>query len=83
MSNQARPQHQHQPEKQHNPCDPLLTVTEVLARLRVARATWHRWRQTGQAPPVIKLPNGQLRVRRSALMAWLDAQEEPYPKDPP
>ncbi|MEV6816691.1 helix-turn-helix domain-containing protein, partial [Micromonospora sp. NPDC051296] len=45
----------------------LLTVPEVLAELRVSRSTWFYWRQTGKGPRVIKLPNGQLRVRRSAL----------------
>ncbi|NHO83137.1 AlpA family transcriptional regulator [Micromonospora sp. CMU55-4] len=49
----------------------LLTVPEVLAELRVPRSTWFYWRQTGKGPRVIKLPNGQLRVRRSALGRWL------------
>ncbi|PYC72530.1 excisionase [Micromonospora arborensis] len=49
----------------------LLTVPEVLAELCVPRSTWFYWRQTGKGPRVIKLPNGQLRVRRSALGRWL------------
>ncbi|BCB81330.1 helix-turn-helix domain-containing protein [Phytohabitans flavus] len=49
----------------------LLTVREVIAELRVSRSTWFYWRQTGKGPRVIKLPNGELRVRRSALSRWL------------
>ncbi|MFG1775249.1 helix-turn-helix transcriptional regulator [Micromonospora sp. NPDC049048] len=54
----------------------LLTVSEVLAELRVPRSTWFYWRQTGKGPRVIKLPNGQLRVRRSALGRWLGELEQ-------
>ncbi|ADU06196.1 putative DNA-binding protein [Micromonospora sp. L5] len=54
----------------------LLTVREVLAELRVPRSTWFYWRQTGKGPRVIKLPNGQLRVRRSALGRWLGELEQ-------
>ncbi|MEU8168240.1 excisionase [Micromonospora sp. NPDC049004] len=43
----------------------------MLAELRVPRSTWFYWRQIGKGPRVIKLPNGQLRVRRSALGRWL------------
>ncbi|MEV1071704.1 helix-turn-helix transcriptional regulator [Micromonospora parva] len=54
----------------------LLTVPEVLAELRVPRSAWFYWRQTGKGPRVIKLPNGQLRVRRSALGRWLGDLEQ-------
>ena len=54
----------------------LLTVPEVLAELHVPRSTWFYWRQTGKGPRVIKLPNGQLRVRRSALGRWLGDLEQ-------
>jgi predicted DNA-binding transcriptional regulator AlpA len=65
-----------------NPCrsaDELLTVDEVLTMLRVRPSTWYQWRQTGQAPAAIKLPNGQLRIRRSVLSEWLQARENPTP----
>jgi len=55
--------------------DELLTVQEVLAELRVPRSTWYQWRQTGKAPRVFKLPNGELRIRRSVLNAWLAGLE--------
>ena len=57
--------------------DELLTVDEVLTMLRVRPSTWYQWRQTGQAPAAIKLPNGQLRIRRSVLSGWLEARENP------
>ncbi len=56
--------------------DTLLTVAEVLAELKVARSTFDTWRVLGVAPECIKYPNGQLRVRHSALNAWLAARVE-------
>jgi predicted DNA-binding transcriptional regulator AlpA len=56
--------------------DPLLTVSEVLAELKVARSTFDTWRLLGSAPDCIKLPNGQLRVRRSVLDRWLAGHVE-------
>ncbi|MGQ0480588.1 MAG: helix-turn-helix transcriptional regulator [Pseudonocardia sp.] len=51
----------------------LMTVREVLAELNgVSRDTFYRWRQLGVAPPAIRLPNGELRVRRRDLARWLD-----------
>ena len=53
-------------------CD-LMTVREVLAELNgVSRDTFYRWRQLGVAPPAIRLPNGELRVRRDDFLHWLD-----------
>jgi hypothetical protein len=43
----------------------------VTAELRVSRAAFYRWRQLGAGPPVVKLPGGGARVRRSAFTAWL------------
>jgi len=56
--------------------DDLMTMAEVLAELKVARSTFDTWRILGVAPECIKYPNGQLRVRRSALSAWLAARVE-------
>jgi hypothetical protein len=39
--------------------------------LQVARGTFDTWRSLGSAPECIKLPNGQVRVRRCALDSWL------------
>ena len=53
------------------PTSTLLTIEQVLTELQVARSTFDTWRTLGTAPECIKLPNGQLRVRRAALDAWL------------
>jgi predicted DNA-binding transcriptional regulator AlpA len=51
--------------------DPLLTINEVIAELRVSRAAFYRWRRLGVGPPAVRLPGGTVRVRRSALSQWL------------
>ena len=53
------------------PADPLLTIEEVTAELQVSRAAFYRWRRQGAGPAVVRLPGGGVRVRRSALTAWL------------
>jgi predicted DNA-binding transcriptional regulator AlpA len=53
-----------------------LTIAEVLDELKVARSTFDTWRVLGSAPECIKYPNGQLRVRRSALDEWLSEHVE-------
>jgi integrase/predicted DNA-binding transcriptional regulator AlpA len=58
------------------PNDPLLTIEEVTAELRVSRAAFYRWRRQGAGPPVVRLPDGGVRVRRSALSQWLRRLEE-------
>ena len=51
----------------------LMTVRDVLAELNgVSRDTFYRWRQLGVAPRAIRLPNGELRVRRADFLQWLD-----------
>ena len=49
------------------PDDPLLTIEEVTAELRVSRAAFYRWRRQGAGPAAVRLPGGGVRVRRSAL----------------
>jgi excisionase family DNA binding protein len=56
--------------------DPLLTIEEVIAELRVSRAAFYRWRRQGAGPAVVRLPGGTVRVRRSALTAWLRGLEK-------
>lgn len=55
--------------------DELLTTDQVLAELKIPRRTWQRWRELGSGPACIQLPNRELRIRRSALAAWLDTME--------
>lgn len=56
--------------------DDLLTVAQVLDLLQVPRRTWQRWRELEIGPACLKLPNRELRVRRSALTEWLDNMQE-------
>jgi predicted DNA-binding transcriptional regulator AlpA len=53
-----------------------LTVGEVCADLQIAQSTFYEWRTKGTGPRCIKLPNGQLRIRRVDLETWLDARED-------
>ncbi|MEV5496982.1 helix-turn-helix domain-containing protein [Nonomuraea fuscirosea] len=54
--------------------DELLTVRQVLDELGgVSRRTFYRWREIGKAPDGIRLPNGELRIYRSELNAWLES----------
>jgi hypothetical protein len=58
-----------------------LTVAEILEDLADAegnplpRRTWDEWRAKGTGPRCIKLPNGQLRVRRAEYERWLTERE--------
>ncbi|MFD9032650.1 helix-turn-helix transcriptional regulator [Streptomyces sp. NPDC059567] len=54
----------------------MLKLPEVLTELGMSRAAFYRMRARAQGPRLIKLPNGQLRVRRSDLDAWLSGCEE-------
>lgn len=51
----------------------LMAVDEVLEELQIARSTFHEWRAKGRGPRCIKLPNGQLRIRRSEFERWLES----------
>ncbi|MFF4813258.1 helix-turn-helix transcriptional regulator [Kitasatospora sp. NPDC001309] len=56
--------------------DPKLKLRAVLEEIDMSRAAFYRMRARGEAPKILKLPNGQLRIRRSALDAWWAAQEQ-------
>lgn len=58
------------PTRQH------LTITAFCEELDVARSTFYDWRAKGSAPRCIKLPNGEIRIRRQDLERWLDTCEE-------
>lgn len=53
-----------------------LTIATVCTELDVARRTFYEWRAKGRAPRCIKLPNGELRVRRTDLDTWLESHYE-------
>jgi predicted DNA-binding transcriptional regulator AlpA len=53
-----------------------LTVADICADLDIDRRTFYEWRAKGRAPRCIKLPNGELRIRRAEYQRWLEAREE-------
>ena len=53
-----------------------LTLAQLCEELQIARSTFYDWRAKGRAGRCIKLPNGDLRVRRSDLERWLGGLEE-------
>ncbi|GAA0469330.1 hypothetical protein Aca07nite_28030 [Actinoplanes capillaceus] len=55
----------------------FLTLADFLAELDVPKSTFFRWKALGEAPRTYKLPNGQLRIRRTDFDAWLSSREEP------
>jgi hypothetical protein len=60
----------------NRPKDEWLTVGEILADLGIPRRTWQRWRELGRTPDAIRLPNKELRIRRTVYEAWLADLEE-------
>ncbi|MER7023609.1 MULTISPECIES: helix-turn-helix transcriptional regulator [Streptomyces] len=54
---------------------PALKLVEVLAEIRISSSAFYRMRARGQAPRMIKLPNGELRCRRADLDSWWEACE--------
>ncbi|GAA3457695.1 helix-turn-helix transcriptional regulator [Dactylosporangium matsuzakiense] len=54
----------------------LLTIPDVCAELGVSRSTFYDWRAKRKAPPCVKLPNGDLRIRRTELDRWLSSLED-------
>ncbi|WP_327328661.1 helix-turn-helix domain-containing protein (plasmid) [Streptomyces sp. NBC_01210] len=59
------------------PTTRMLTMVEALAELRMSRAAFYRLRARGNAPRCLKLPNGQIRIRRTDLDAWFEGCEVP------
>jgi predicted DNA-binding transcriptional regulator AlpA len=55
----------------------MLKLAEVLDEIGMSRAAFYRMRARGQGPKLHKLPNGQIRVRRTDLDAWLADCEVP------
>ncbi|MFD8698165.1 helix-turn-helix transcriptional regulator [Kitasatospora purpeofusca] len=51
--------------------DPKLKLDE----LEMSRSAFYRMVARGKGPKLMKLPNNQIRVRRSDLDAWWAAQE--------
>jgi predicted DNA-binding transcriptional regulator AlpA len=58
------------PNRQH------LTITDVCDDLDISRSTFYDWRAKRRAPRCIKLPNGDLRIRRADYEEWLASRLE-------
>ncbi|MFJ9726849.1 helix-turn-helix transcriptional regulator [Streptomyces sp. NPDC101209] len=56
--------------------DDKLTLAEICTDLKISRSTFYDWRAKGRAPRCIKLPNGDLRIRRSDYEHWLNDRED-------
>ena len=53
------------------PSKTWMSLKDVLAEIAISRSTMNRWRSEGRGPLCIKMPNGELRIRRSEFEAWL------------
>lgn len=53
-----------------------LTVADICEELKVAQRTFYEWRAKGRAPRCVKLPNGELRIRRTDFDNWLTDRVE-------
>ena len=53
-----------------------LTIAQLCKELGISRSTFYEWRAKGRAPRCIKLPNGQIRIRRAEFDRWLESLEE-------
>ena len=53
------------------PSKTWMSLKDVLHEIAVSRSTMNKWRSEGRAPSFIKLPNGELRIKRSEFEAWL------------
>lgn len=54
----------------------LLTVKGFCAEIGVVRSTFYEWRAKQSGPRCIKLPNGEIRIRRSEVGRWLEGLED-------
>lgn len=64
------------PAPNRTPSPRMLTVDEILADLGdVSRRTFYEWRAKGTGPKCVKLPNGELRIRRAEYERWLAERE--------
>ncbi len=49
-----------------------MTIKELCEELGIARSSFDNWRLRGNAPRMTRLPNGEYRIRRADVEAWLD-----------
>lgn len=56
--------------------DDWMTCRQVLDELNVSRSTLDKWRTEKRFPEFVRLPNGELRIRRSILNAWFESLQK-------
>jgi len=49
-----------------------MTFPDVSVEISVSGSTLDKWRAEGNFPEFVKLPNGEMRLRRIDFEAWLD-----------
>ncbi len=54
----------------------MLTVQDFCEEVGVSRSTFYDWRAKGRAPRCLKLPNGEIRIRRTEADRWLSGCED-------
>ena len=53
-----------------------MKIADLCVELGISRSTFYEWRTKRKAPKCFKLPNGELRIRRTDFESWLDSLEE-------
>jgi len=53
-----------------------MTLADISEELDVSMDTLYKWRAKGEFPVSVRLPNGQVRVRRSDFDEWLEGLED-------
>lgn len=48
------------------------SVESFCEEFEINRSTFYKWRAKGTAPRCKKLPNGEIRIRRTDVELWLD-----------
>jgi excisionase family DNA binding protein len=56
--------------------DQLLTIEQVAQRTGLARSTLFQMRLRGEGPPSFRIGTNRVRIRESALEAWLAECEQ-------
>ncbi|WP_344136447.1 helix-turn-helix domain-containing protein [Luedemannella flava] len=64
------------PPRPRRPADQPMTVNELCEELHITRSTFYDWRAKRRAPKCYRLPNGDLRIRRSDFEDWFSALED-------
>ncbi|MFY1687686.1 helix-turn-helix transcriptional regulator [Plantactinospora sp. WMMB782] len=53
-----------------------LTIADVCEDLEISRSTFYDWRAKQKGPRCLRLPNGELRIRRIDYDDWISSLNE-------